>query len=108
MTQPTPPPYTTRSICIQQNRDLATWYEEHPDEPLPRYLIAVNTTHDNGLNDEPERVTEVVDFANRHSAEIHETWGEVTARLKLFTTPAMDVIVRRSTTLDTKVGRYLR
>lgn len=101
-------PHTVRDILIQQIRDLADWYEDHPDEPMPRHIIASNTTRDTGANDEPERVVSVVDFANRHKAEIHETWGEVTARLCLFTSPAMNVTIRRSTALDTTVGRYLR
>jgi hypothetical protein len=102
------PPYTTREQLLNQILALHDWYRDNPDEPMPRMIIASSTTRDEGTNDEPERVCAVVDFANQHEAEIHETWGEVTARLRLFTSPAMDIVIRRSTALDTTVGRYLR
>lgn len=98
----------TRQRRIAAIHALAQFYTDHPDEPMPDYVMALTTSWPQ-QGDELDRVNAVIDFAKRRDAELAESWREVKARLNLLVQDGMDVRIVHSAVIDSNaiVNRYV-
>lgn len=84
-----------RAQQIQAIHDLATFYAEHPNEPMPEHIIAIRQSFGGFPNGLPEhdRVIAVLDFATRNGLTPTESWDKVQARLELSDTSGMSIVI---------------
>lgn len=86
---------------------LATFYAEHPEEPMPKHILANHTSWSHEAP-EHDRVIQVLEFAQRHGEQADETWEDVKARHTLTEQDGMRVTLMYVAHLDQRPAhRYV-
>lgn len=102
-------PHTARAHKIAALHAMADWFAQHPEAPMPAYVVASYHLAEDDEVDERTRVATIMSVAHRHGHDLIEGARTVQGDLGLDSPPDMQITYRVAAMKDRQDERkYLR